>query len=167
MPLTGVQLSEASPSASLTKYESLCVLYRTRSQEVLSAQRGKKSKTGVYGNASGTYSIAEELNCLINAATRAFICYCKPITTFYENDSLSKTVIHSIITDIMEADNYIIKDDEERCSTSTGNNCPRCTVSPSPVCCCSLCTPRPSTLCSPPAYGPTAQQAQGRTFLSS
>ncbi|KAI9059314.1 hypothetical protein FKP32DRAFT_1679914 [Trametes sanguinea] len=59
------------------------------------------------------------MDCLINAATRPFNCYRKPIAAFYENDRL-KT--------------------EGSCKTNSGEDCPRCTLHPSPICC-SLCSP--------------------------
>ncbi|KAJ3000921.1 hypothetical protein NUW54_g6708 [Trametes sanguinea] len=64
-------------------------------------------------------SADEEMDCLINAATRPFKCYRKPISAFYENDRLNAEV---------------------SCKTSMGEACPRCTLHPSPICC-SLCSP--------------------------
>ncbi|KAI0332527.1 P-loop containing nucleoside triphosphate hydrolase protein [Cubamyces sp. BRFM 1775] len=112
---------ESGSSASLTEYESLRVTYRTsHSQEAPSAQKGRKGNVGDVRNASNVGNITDEVDCLINAATRPFRCYRKPITAFYENDRLN--------------------DDEQRCRTSAGEDCSRCTLRPSPVCC-SLCTP--------------------------
>ncbi|CDO72245.1 hypothetical protein BN946_scf184970.g97 [Trametes cinnabarina] len=96
----------ADLSEGLSEYDKLRVSYKTgQSHEETASQAAKKGKKG--GGASRSSTVVVELDCLINAATRAFRCY---------------------------------QDEQLRCKMTTGEDCTRCTLQPSPICC-SLCTP--------------------------
>lgn len=82
------RLSHGTAASGLSELETLRVLYNSRAgQDGMEARSGKKSKKSDMGDCT---KIAPELDCFINAATRAFKCYRKPINAFYENDRLSK-----------------------------------------------------------------------------
>ncbi|CDO76692.1 hypothetical protein BN946_scf184975.g1 [Trametes cinnabarina] len=129
---------QASETSRLTEYETLRVSYRTGHQK-LEANAGGGKKARRADDDGSNVALDMEMDCLVNAATRVFRCYRKPITAFYENDRLSKAISSfrercpSLIT-------YIIEADEERCMADTGRDCSRCSLPPSTVCC-SLCTP--------------------------
>ncbi|KAH9886764.1 P-loop containing nucleoside triphosphate hydrolase protein [Cubamyces lactineus] len=66
----------------LSEYEQLRVFFKT---EAANAQSTKTKKVKV---PVGGTELPAELDSLVNAATRAFKCYCFPINAFYENDKV-------------------------------------------------------------------------------
>lgn len=73
----------------LSELEGLRVLYsasgRSTTVNTLGGKKAKKTNTG-----DETSKISPEMDCLINAGTRAYKCYRKPIAAFYENDRICK-----------------------------------------------------------------------------
>ncbi|KAI0741660.1 P-loop containing nucleoside triphosphate hydrolase protein [Daedaleopsis nitida] len=106
------QAAEPVP-AELSEYEQLRVSYRVSQKD-----GGALKKGGRKGKSDGVElsKITPEIDHLINAGTRPFKCYRKPINAYYENDR--------------------IQANGQQCE----DNCLRCTGTP-PTICCSLCTP--------------------------
>ena len=78
-------------SLALTEFEKLRVIYKQSEREqrrtAVASKKSKKSNATAQAGAG----LAPELDNLVNAATRGFQCYRKPIMAYYENDRLGKS----------------------------------------------------------------------------
>ncbi|KAI9066924.1 P-loop containing nucleoside triphosphate hydrolase protein [Trametes sanguinea] len=122
----------------LTVFEQLRVSYAlTRPvRQGADKARGKPKA----GKGTNDTDLSNEIDNLVNAATRAFKCYRVPVTAYYGNDRLIS--------------------DDHACLPG-GDGCARCHLSPSAICC-SLCSPDHALFSLCPAVPPAEKSAAGR-----
>ncbi|KAI0636166.1 P-loop containing nucleoside triphosphate hydrolase protein [Trametes polyzona] len=134
---------EAHPDVSFSDVDRLRVFFQTSGASRPAQVRKKARGRSTAGTEDGDEErLDAELDCLINAGSRHFRCYRKPVTAYFENDRVSP--------------------DTDVCLTGDGTACGRCNVLPSPVCC-SLCSPNhPLFGLLPPADNTPSRQHSSR-----
>ena len=76
------------PLAELSEYERIRVEYQQSVQAQRAAAHMKKK-----GKLEVSAVLPPEVDAVVNAATRQFKCYRKPIAAFYENDRIGENII--------------------------------------------------------------------------